>query len=400
MNSRPLNKTESAQLTRLSDAGLDTSLIFLTATGLKKSILDATTPVRELLQQCGVHDYEVQGQGEQHKRILRSNVYDATGTSNHVDVAFYRPVTKKGDPRLWIYSLRRFAKPDEVLAVFCHVGELFFVNLSAEMPISFTSPETEFDRFLSDLRRDYNRNSMELLAKLRSLAAVGPIKAVCCGDTAIGRTLETALGISINSRKNPDYKGIEIKAKRVSSSTRSNLFAQVPNWQLSEFKSAAEMLDRIGYATTENIRKLYCTVSATSENSQGLILKLQLDQKRLNELWNVMNRLSDVCVWELEKLHQRLHDKHAETFWVAAREHTHNGQQYFTLDHVKHTRKPSAKQFDRLLGSGEITVDHLIKRSENGRVTEKGPLFKIRPSAINELFLGVPQEYDLSIHAV
>lgn len=33
-------------------------------------------------------------------------------------------------------------------------------------------------------------------------------------DTAIGRTLETLLGININSSKQPDYKGIELKAFR------------------------------------------------------------------------------------------------------------------------------------------------------------------------------------------
>ena len=31
-------------------------------------------------------------------------------------------------------------------------------------------------------------------------------------DTAVGRTLETALGIPINSAKEPDYRGIELKS--------------------------------------------------------------------------------------------------------------------------------------------------------------------------------------------
>ena len=43
-------------------------------------------------------------------------------------------------------------------------------------------------------------------------------------------------------------------------------------------------------------------------------------------------------------------------------------------------------QFDFLIDQGIITVDHLIKRNAKGRVSEKGPLFKIKPAGIELLF--------------
>ncbi|WP_419179400.1 MvaI/BcnI family restriction endonuclease [Providencia stuartii] len=48
-----------------------------------------------------------------------------------------------------------------------------------------------------------------------------------------------------------------------------------------------------------------------------------------------------------------------------------------------------------LLESGTITMDHLIKRSaKNGRVTEKGPLFKINSRDLSLIF-PEPVKYSL-----
>ena len=71
--------------------------------------------------------------------------------------------------------------------------------------------------------------------------AGNPIPSMVNADTSVGRTLETALGIDINSSKLPDYKGIELKSFRANKGNRKNLFAQVPNWKISKFKRSAEI---------------------------------------------------------------------------------------------------------------------------------------------------------------
>ena len=53
---------------------------------------------------------------------------------------------------------------------------------------------------------------------------------------------------------------------------------------------------------------------------------------------------------------------------------------------MEHTKKPIISQFDILVDQGIITLDHLIKRTTDGKVVEKGPLFKIKPNALNLLF--------------
>jgi MvaI/BcnI restriction endonuclease family protein len=203
-------------------------------------------------------------------------------------------------------------------------------------------------------------------------------------DTAIGRTLETLLGININSSKKPDYKGIELKSYRDKRGNRKNLFAQVPDWPISTFKSSAEILNNFGYSRGDDF-KLYCTVSAIVRNSQGLSLNVDNKLSRIVENSDKAN-IGDFVVWTLDTLHSRLLEKHNETFWIAADTLFDDGKEYFQYKKVEHTRKPIVSQFEILVEQGVITLDHLIKRTSSGKVVEKGPLFKIKPNSLDLLF--------------
>jgi len=393
MNSRELNKTESYRLQSLAEAGLECALLYLTATGLKKSILDATDPVRNLLKDAGIHNYSEQAQGEVHKVKLKAFFFH-TDAVHTIPVSLYRPQTKQGDPRLWLYGLKSFAQPQDVLALFGHQQQLHCVNLSETEMVNFMPEETALDRFLVTLKAQYNSVANELLMALKAIAAKGPIEAVGSHDTAIGRTIEAALGIAMNPNQTPDYKGIELKSKRSrSKTTRYGLFAQVPDWTLSHYKNFRTILKQFGYQR-ENRLQLYCTVSAKQPNSQGLMLDLREDLAQLHEIVKHHESISPVCVWRLSTLHERLHSKHKETFWIQAEQIQLGGQTYFELKNVHHTRKPSAFQFNRLLDSGEISVDHMIKIKEHG-AHERGPQFKINRASLNELFLGASKDYCL-----
>ena len=219
---------------------------------------------------------------------------------------------------------------------------------------------------------------------LNKIAQRGLVPAMLNADTAVGRTLETLLGIDINSSKKPDYKGIELKSYRDSRGNRKNLFAQVPEWNLSKFKSSAEILDNFGYNRGEDF-KLYCTVSSLVRNSQGLMLKIDGNTRQLLENSDKSN-IGDFVVWGLETLHKRLLEKHNETFWIAADSKIVDGKEFFQYKKVEHTKKPIVSQFDILLEQGIITLDHLIKRKVTGSVVEKGPIFKIKPNSLDLLF--------------
>lgn len=392
MNTWPLDKDEAAALSELNEAGIESALIYLTDTGMKKSILDATLPLRQLLTTAAIHNYDNQLKGPKNKVVLPAIFYKS-GNAQDMDVSVYRPLTKNGDPRLWPYKLTKYAKAGDVLAVFVHDKKLHFTNLSAARVIEIYPFESDLTKLLSNKTFDYEEVAQELLEMLRQVARNGLIPAVGSGDTAIGRTIESALGISMNANQLPDYKGIELKSKRTLSHTRNGLFAQVPNWEVSNLKSFREIVDNYGYKSSADFR-LYCTISSKKANSQGLILHVDENKKLLEELHRRNNCDTKVCVWLLNKLHDRLQSKHRETFWIGAEEVSRGSKKYFRLDNVRHTRRPSNIQFDRLLTQGDITVDHMIKM-KNGRTHEKGPQFKVHRGALNELFLGSPRDYRL-----
>jgi len=382
---RLLTESEQNKIKALTKNQVSLALIEPTSTGLKKSIMDATGSVRSFLKENNIHDYDLQQQGPENKVVIKADIYsDFSIISSYASL--YRPITKKGDPRIWFSGLTKVALPNDIVAIVFYNSKFHVFNLT-QLDVErllYTSIHNPLKELISEINSNANRVAFELLEMLRQVARLGPIPSMLEADTSVGRTLENALGISINSSKQPDYKGIELKSFRGSRKNRKNLFAQVPDWQLSKFKSSAEILDSFGYKRKDDY-KLYCTVSAIARNSQGLSLRLDSDIKQIIE--NSDNpEIGDFVVWTLDKLHNRLHEKHKETFWVEAESIVIDGREHFQYKFVEHTKKPISSQFDILVDQGIITLDHLIKRNSAGKVVEKGPLFKINPKGLNLLF--------------
>jgi hypothetical protein len=392
---RQLTSFEIDKIKLLTEKSVELCLIEPTENGLKKSIMDATGSVRAFLKSKKVHDYELQNQGPDNKIQIPSFFISPNGLTKSV-ASLYRPNTKKGDPRIWFKGLGQYVNANDVFGIIYFGNELYVLNIS-QLDIKklinsiILNPLQEL---VNEINQITNEVSDELLQLLNKIASRGPVPAMLNADTAIGRTLETLLGIDINSSKKPDYKGIELKSFRDKRGTRKTLFAQVPDWKDSKFNSSSDILDNFGYSRGNDF-KLYCTVSSIVRNSQGLQLKMDTKLNQLLENSDKLN-IGDFVVWGLETLHKRLLQKHNETFWIAADSIFDDGKEYFQYKKVEHTKKPIVTQFDILLEQGIITLDHLIKRTPTGGASEKGPLFKIKPNALNLLF--PPSKiYDLQI---
>jgi hypothetical protein len=382
---RKLSTVEINRIKILTENSVELTLIEPTKTGLGKSIMDATGPVRSYLKENSIHDYDHQKQGQASKICILSYLV-TQGNLISSTASLYRPVSKKGDPRIWFKSLPAYVKANDILGIIAFDNALYVLNITRLdierlMKSNIVNPLQDL---VTQLKSISNFVADELLGLLRKVARMGPVPALLKADTAIGRTLEKLLGIDINSSKKPDYKGIEIKSFRDERGNRKNLFAQVPDWSLSKFKSSAEILNNFGYSRGTDY-KLYCTVSTLVRNSQGL--KLSMNTKINQLLENSDNiAIGDFVAWTLETLHKRLLEKHNETFWITAESLPNNGVEYFKYKKVEHTRKPMVSQFDILLEQGIITLDHLIKRTVSGKVVEKGPLFKIKSTGLGLLF--------------
>jgi len=360
------------------------TLVQITATGLKKSILDATAPMRTYFKETGIHNYEQQSQGEEGKVMIPAHIL-SEGTDFQTQASLYRPVTKQGDPRIWIYGMTKYTKAEDIHAMVAYQNQLWVFNLTR---IDLTKTyQSEIITPIKEMVQVWSKESgsiaEELLGKFRSFSDQW-FESEVTADTGIGRTIETMLDIPMNCSKSPDYKGIELKSIRLKrSAVSSSLFTNMPNWTLSRCKSSQEIVDRYGYMS-DGHRTLQVTVQAAKANAQGL----QLQVNHLQELLEMQHmaeehKNADVAVWQLMALHKRLLEKHHETFWIEVQNEMHDGKEYFKYSRIQHTKNPNVGQFDILLDQSKIKLDLMLSRPSGRGDTYS---FKIGKKALPLLF--------------
>lgn len=400
---RSYNAFETKNIKFLVDKQVEFTTIQITETGLKKSILDATAPVRAYFKEKNVHDYETQIQGPEHKHII--DTYILTEDAQYLTkTSLYRPVTKKGDPRLWINKVKgvEFLKANDIFTIIAHRGILFAVNLNAvNIENVCSSPiDTPLKDLIFEVSCEKNSVSNELLGLIKD-RMTDWMPAEILADTGIGRTVESILGIDMNPSKNPDYKGIELKSHREASKVRNTLFTQAPEWTISRLKSGRAIVEEYGYIPAGYTHKsLHVTLTANRPNPQGLGLLVQqqsglLEADEFSQIEladGAFRKVNDVAAWQLTNLHERLLTKHHETFWIDAETKRESGREYFRVTKILHTKNPIPSQFDILLDQGQITVDFLLCRDSGGDTYS----FKIKGKARPLLF---PQNdvYNLNV---
>jgi len=372
-----------------ADSNVEVGLLVPTETGLGKSIMDAHAGLRDYLTLRHVHDYETQQQGRDGKKVLpawfvRPRELQASKAS------LYRPLTKTGDPRIWFSGLGSYAQPGNVLAIIAHDNALYVVNASDLAVMSSGSIATSpLGTLLAQLVPRLTPVAQELLAELRRIGSRGFIPSLRKGPTGIGYTLETMLGIRANANRAPDYKGIEIKAGRVTASGRStsrcNLFSRAPNWKSSAY-SALRLLKTYGRPNAQGRVQIYCTLGNVPNATFHLYLKTDRELDVLDTLRNRARDSSTSSVekifrWEFSRLRDAFAKKHPETFWVKARTQGRGSAEQFHYFEVEHTHRPLVAHFAPLIDSGHVELDLLLNVESTSRGKERardhGYLFKI-----------------------
>lgn len=383
VNMRPFTDFEKRNLEFLVNHNVKFTQVEITPTGLKKSILDSTAPMRTYFLENKIHNYEEQLQGIEHKAYKNAIVLTEGGEFK-TTASFYRPNTKKGDPRMWIYGFAPYTRGNDIHVLFWYQDTLYTINIT-QIDIAQWYNSAILTPIQEVIKAIYNEScsiSEELLSKFRSVKGQwfeSEVKA----DTGIGRTIETFLGIKMNSDRTPDYKGIELKSHREKRSSRKNvLFTQTPDWDISTLKSGKEIVAKYGYLTEEGKLTYQNTVQCTPPNSQMLFLNVNQLKEQL-ELQAKRNRIEDVAVWRLMKLHERLLTKHKETFWIEVINEIYDGKEFFMYKQIEHTRNPNIGQFDVLLEQNLITVDLLLCRPSGHGDTYS---FKIKAKGMPLLF--------------
>ena len=385
---RPYNDFESRNVRFLVNKRIEFATIQITETGYGKGILDVTAPVRAYFKEHNVHDYELQSQGD---KVIKPAAILTEASIFETSCSLYRPLTKKGDPRMWVYRSKDLILPDNIFSIISFNGILYIINLSLidiekAFSLSIHTPLKDLINSMSSIQSSISEELLGLIRDRMSDWLPTPILA----DTGVGRSVEYYLGIPMNPSKEPDFKGIELKSKRQTAKVRNTLFTQTPDWNLSRYKTAREICAKYGYDQHgDGVNRLHVTLSALKPNAQhlGLNVNQNVNLLEANEYLPEMKdgkypKVSDVVVWQLLNLHERLITKHHETFWIDVDTTISNGVEHFRVMQIEHTKNPIASQFDTLLEQGLITVDFLLCRKTGGDTYS----FKIKGNARPLLF--------------
>lgn len=121
---RAFNKFELDNFRTIANLGIRYTTFQTYWTALDKGYFDAIAPIRAYFVEEGIHDYSIQGQGQINKEY-RDGFLLTEALAIPAKASMYRPNTKKGDPRLWFSRLHKYAKADDIFAMF-HMGATLY----------------------------------------------------------------------------------------------------------------------------------------------------------------------------------------------------------------------------------------------------------------------------------
>jgi hypothetical protein len=358
------------------------NFIRMTETMYKKSIIDANLSLRILLKENFKIDYENIKQGTEYKILGEANILTQTGLKK-TKISYYRPITKKGDPRFCVYGLKKIVLSDELFVITNFEGLPLIIPIKGNIE-EFTSLINSVLGsgiiVLTDIQK-------ELIDKLKSVVDMNWIKTKKGGDTGVGFTFESLIGIKSNSNKEPDYKGIEIKCSRKNgNNTLQTLFSKVPNYSI--VKDRGRLIKNHGYWDDEKKRfALYITINAINENSKGWKLKINKDKEHIM----ILHNNEETVYYDFNIIKSTLETKHKESLFIKAltqnRTTKNDKNEEFKYESAVLCEGSSFSSFISLVEKGLVTLDFLIHHDpETGKTRDHGFLWRINRQYLPLLF--------------
>ena len=217
------------------------------------------------------------------------------------------------------------------------------------------------------------------MSTFKPIADEGFIRTLRKGDTGIGYTLETKLGIEENSISSPDLGLSELKAKRKSSNCTQTLFtfATKQQWQIDKMDllnhyginhhGGVELSAYNSVKRTPNKRGFYYTTT-----SESLILK---------------NKDKEIIVWQWEDLEEKFNNKFPSCIKVFAESYGKGSDEHFHYNEAYIYRNVDIGKFREFLENDLIYIDLRIRTQKNGvSAKDKGTAFRISEKNMNQLF--------------
>jgi hypothetical protein len=225
----------------------------------------------------------------------------------------------------------------------------------------------------------------ELLEKFDEVKDRGWIDTLRSGDTGIGYTFESLLGIKENNDQIADFKGIEIKCKGIkegksAGSSKFNIFQAGPTWAT---KSSSR--DRIRVLGTLNEAGLYTCYSqvTTTPNNIGLLLDVLSAQSKID----LRKNADALGYWTFARLEKRLIEKHERAVFVKARSRNTKGKMQYAYEELVYCDQPSIQRFVELVVQRNIVFEFTMHEEPNGRIRNHGYPWRLsRDEFLDQLF--------------
>lgn len=225
----------------------------------------------------------------------------------------------------------------------------------------------------------------ELLAKFDRVKELGWVDALRGGDTGIGYTFESLLGIQENNEQVADFKGIEIKCKGIkegatTDTSKINLFQAAPLWITDV--TAKERIRILGKPGVNGLYTCYSQLT-TTPNNLGLLIKV-LSPHRKIDLHKEQEALG---YWSFDQLERRLSEKHARSVFVKARIQSTKTKTRYSYEELVYCDQPSIDRFVELVGRRNIVFEFTLSEKPDGSVRNHGyPWRLIRAEFLERLF--------------
>ena len=213
---------------------------------------------------------------------------------------------------------------------------------------------------------------IDFRSRLVEISKMGFVKTMRKGDTGIGFTLETLLGIRENNIKVSDltYQGldIELKSQRRGSKAMVTIFtleADIRNL------NDVEVIKKYGYENGQGRYALKNTLSSQTYSSQGLKTVISSSEKRIN----IINH-KETLIWSWDI--NRIKPKIGNLLFVIATKQGTGEDEHFHYDEATLSLGLDDDCFQKMIHDDLVKVDLRMHLKPSGISRNHGTGFRTR----------------------
>lgn len=204
------------------------------------------------------------------------------------------------------------------------------------------------------------------------------------GDTGLGYTFETLMGVDENNDKKADFLGIELKTKLKKTPNRAegktNLFQEAPEWLAR--MATRDRIRQIGKRNDEGRWTCYSAVTV-EQNNLGLYLLPRDADSRVN----LRKRDEPIGFWPYKTLEKRLAEKHSRAVFVKAEAGSERGRVRYRYGELVYCERPRVENFVQLVRSGDVLFEFTMSEKEDGTIRNHGYPWRLTSqSLLGQLF--------------